>query len=149
MNKQKKSCGNGPYAKCSVLWILKCILSSCSGRGVGEVLAVIRRPVNRGLTCIIVTHEMNFTKAVNSRVIYMDEKGIYEMDPPAHIFGAPKREKVKAFINRLKTFQQTITERNFNIYGLNNAAMKFCKQQFASEKQIYRVQLVLGSCRSM
>ena len=110
---------------------------------VDEVLAVIRRLVNRGLTCIIVTHEMNFAKAVSSRVIYMDEKGIYEMGPPAQIFDAPKREKTKAFINRLKTFQQTITERNFDIYGFNSAVVEFCKRQFASEKQIYRVQLVL------
>ena len=77
---------------------------------VDEVLAVIRRLVNRGMTCVIVTHEMNFAKAISSQVIYMDEKGIYEMGPPAQIFDAPKRERTKAFINRLKTFQQTITD---------------------------------------
>ena len=110
---------------------------------VDEVLAVIRRLVNRGMTCVIVTHEMSFAKAVSSQVIYMDEKGIYEMGPPAQIFDSPKRERTRAFINRLKTFQRTITDRNFDIYGLNGAVVEFCRRQFASEKQIYRVQLVL------
>ncbi len=110
---------------------------------VDEVLAVIRRLVNRGMTCIIVTHEMNFARTISSRVIYMDERGIYEMGPPSQIFDAPRRERTKAFINRLKTFQQTITERDFDIYGLNSAVVEFCRRQFASEKQIYRVQLVL------
>lgn len=77
------------------------------------------------------------------RADYMDEKGIYEMGPPAQIFDAPKRERTKAFINRLKTFQQTITDRKFDIYGLNGAVVEFCRRQFATEKQIYRVQLVL------
>ena len=95
------------------------------------------------MTCVIVTHEMSFAKAVSSQVIYMDEKGIYEMGPPAQIFDAPKRERTRAFINRLKTFQRTITDRNFDIYGLNGAVVEFCRRQFASEKQIYRVQLVL------
>ena len=110
---------------------------------VDEVLAVIRRLVNRGMTCVIVTHEMNFAKAVSSQVIYMDEKGIYEMGPPAQIFDAPKREKTRAFIHRMRTFRQTITDRNFDIYGLNGAVVEFCRRQFATEKQIYRVQLVL------
>ena len=110
---------------------------------VDEVLAVIRRLVNRGMTCVIVTHEMNFAKAVSSQVIYMDERGIYEMGPPPQIFDAPKREKTRAFIHRLKTFQQTITDRHFDIYGLNGAVVEFCRRQFATEKQIYRVQLVL------
>nr|WP_072524817.1 amino acid ABC transporter ATP-binding protein [Clostridium sp. Marseille-P3244] len=110
---------------------------------VDEVLAVIRRLVNRGMTCIIVTHEMNFARAISSGVIYMDEKGIYEMGPPSQVFDAPKRERTKAFINRLKTYRQTVTERDFDIYGLNGAVVEFCRRQFASEKQIYRVQLVL------
>ena len=110
---------------------------------VDEVLAVIRRLVNRGLTCVIVTHEMNFARTISSKIIYMDEKGIYEMGPPSQIFDAPQREKTRAFINRLKTFHRTITDRNFDIYELNSAAVEFCRRQYASEKQIYRVQLVL------
>ena len=110
---------------------------------VDEVLAVIRRLVNRGMTCVIVTHEMNFAKAISSQVIYMDEKGIYEMGPPAQIFDAPKRERPKAFINRLKTFQQTITDPKFDIYGLKGGVVEFCRSGGETEKQIYRVQLVL------
>lgn len=110
---------------------------------VDEVLAVIRRLVNSGMTCVIVTHEMNFAKAISTRVIYMDEKGIYEMGPPAQIFDNPQRKKTRAFINRLKVYSSTITERNFDIYDLNASAAEFCKKQFASEKQTYQVQLAL------
>ena len=110
---------------------------------VDEVLAVIRRLVNRGLTCVIVTHEMNFARTISPKIIYMDEKGIYEMGSPSQIFDAPQREKTRAFINRLKTFHRTITDQNFDIYELNSAAVEFCRRQYASEKQIYCVQLVL------
>ena len=110
---------------------------------VDEVLAVIRRLVNRGMTCVIVTHEMNFAKAISSRIIYMDEKGIYEMGPPSQIFGAPQRQKTRAFIQRLKVFRHVITQPDFDIYALNSGVVDFCRKQFASEKQIYRIQLAL------
>ena len=86
---------------------------------------------------------MNFARTISPKIIYMDEKGIYEMGSPSQIFDAPQREKTRAFINRLKTFHRTITDRNFDIYELNSAAVEFCRRQYASEKQIYRVQLVL------
>ena len=110
---------------------------------VDEVLAVIRRLVNQGMTCVIVTHEMNFAKNISSRVIYLDEKGICEMGSPSQIFGAPQREKTRAFVERIHTLRWSIRSRFFDIYELNRAAAMFCRKQLLEEKQIYRVQLAL------
>lgn len=110
---------------------------------VDEVLAVIRRLVNQGMTCVIVTHEMNFAKSISSRVVYLDEKSIYEMGPPSQIFGAPQREKTRAFVERIRTLRWPIQRRDFDIYELNRAIAQFCRKQFLDERQIYRVQLVL------
>ena len=49
---------------------------------VGEVQAVIRDLSKTGKTMMIVTHEMNFAKAISNRVFYMDEGGIYEDGTP-------------------------------------------------------------------
>ncbi|MBP3737409.1 MAG: amino acid ABC transporter ATP-binding protein, partial [Lachnospiraceae bacterium] len=45
---------------------------------VGEVQAVIRDLAQSGKTMLIVTHEMNFARAICNRVFFMDEGGIYE-----------------------------------------------------------------------
>lgn len=110
---------------------------------VDEVLAVIRRLVNQGMTCVIVTHEMNFARNISSRVVYLDEKGIYEMGPPSQIFDAPLREKTRAFVERIRTLRWSICSREFDIYELNRAAALFCRKQLLDERQIYRVQLAL------
>ena len=51
---------------------------------VSEVLAVIRRLAEAGMTLIVVTHEVRFAKEVADRVIFMDEGRIVEEGPPAH-----------------------------------------------------------------
>jgi polar amino acid transport system ATP-binding protein len=45
---------------------------------VDEVLSVIRKLAKSGMTCVIVTHEMNFAKNIATTIFYMDDKGIYE-----------------------------------------------------------------------
>jgi polar amino acid transport system ATP-binding protein len=52
---------------------------------VDEVLSVIRKLVKSGLSCIIVTHEMNFARNAATTVFYMDDRGIYEKRAPAQI----------------------------------------------------------------
>ncbi|HQQ67078.1 MAG TPA: amino acid ABC transporter ATP-binding protein, partial [Thermotogota bacterium] len=72
---------------------------------VSEVLAVIRRLAKEGMTMVIVTHEMEFSKNVSNRVFYMDEGVIYEEGTPGQIFAHPQKEKTKAFINRIRGFE--------------------------------------------
>ena len=68
---------------------------------VGEVLAVIRRIAEEGITMIIVTHELGFAQDVGSRVVFMDGGVIVEEGTPAELFGRPKEERTKQFLRRL------------------------------------------------
>ena len=50
------------------------------------------------MTMVIVTHEMNFAKAVSNRVIFMDGGYIVEEGTPAQVFDDPKQERTKQFL---------------------------------------------------
>lgn len=67
---------------------------------VGEVLAVMRKLAEEGLTMVIVTHEMAFARDVSSRVIFIDQGVIAEENCPEEIFAAPKNQRTKDFLSR-------------------------------------------------
>lgn len=67
---------------------------------VGEVLTVIKKLANEGMTMVIVTHEMAFAKEVSDRVVFMDQGVIAEIGTPNQLFNHPKEERTKAFLKR-------------------------------------------------
>ncbi len=67
---------------------------------VGEVLAVMKKLADEGLTMMIVTHEMAFARDVSSHVVYMANGVIVEEGPPSQIFGNAKSEQTKEFLSR-------------------------------------------------
>ncbi len=67
---------------------------------VGEVLAVMRKLANEGLTMMIVTHEMAFARDVSNHVVYMAGGVIVEEGDPQQVFGNPKSEQTKEFLGR-------------------------------------------------
>jgi len=67
---------------------------------VGEVLEVIKKLALEGMTMVIVTHEMQFAKAVSNRVVFMDQGVIAEAGTPDQIFNHPKEDRTKAFLKR-------------------------------------------------
>ena len=79
---------------------------------VGEVQNVIRELSQSGKTMLIVTHELNFAKAISNRVFFMDEGGIYEDGTPEQIFDAPQKKRTIQFIRRLKIFEANIDSEN-------------------------------------
>ena len=93
---------------------------------VGEVSAVIKKLAKDGMTMVIVTHEMEFAKNVSTRIIYMDEGGIYEEGPPDIIFNRPEREKTRSFIMKIKSFQYEAPSKFFDFIGLTNDLINFC-----------------------
>lgn len=97
---------------------------------VSEVLGVIRRLAQDGMTMAIVTHEMNFAKDVSTRILYMDEGIIYEEGAPEQIFDCPKQEKTRAFIHRIRNFNYHIDNNTFDFYGMNAEILKFCEKNF-------------------
>ena len=65
---------------------------------VGEVLAVMKELAETGMTMVVVTHEMGFARAVASEVVFMDQGVICEHGDPKDVLGAPKTERLKAFL---------------------------------------------------
>ncbi|WP_294379141.1 amino acid ABC transporter ATP-binding protein [uncultured Clostridium sp.] len=68
---------------------------------VGEVLNVMRKLAEDGMTMVIVTHEMGFARDVADRVIFMDGGYIVEDNTPKEIFNNPKNDRTKMFLSRV------------------------------------------------
>jgi polar amino acid transport system ATP-binding protein len=68
---------------------------------VGEVLTVMRKLAEDGMTMIVVTHEMAFAREVADRVVFMDGGVIVEQGPPEQVIGNPREERTKAFLHRV------------------------------------------------
>lgn len=68
---------------------------------VGEVLRIIHDLKARGLTMMIVTHEMNFARDVADRVCFLSQGRIVEEDSPDRLFTAPEHAATQAFLARL------------------------------------------------
>jgi ABC-type polar amino acid transport system ATPase subunit len=73
---------------------------------IGEVLNVMKKLANEGMTMIVVTHEMGFAREVADRVIVMAEGELIEDAKPADLFGSPKDPRTKALIDRYRTGEQ-------------------------------------------
>ncbi|HNZ46074.1 MAG TPA: amino acid ABC transporter ATP-binding protein [Bacteroidales bacterium] len=109
---------------------------------VSEVLAVIRRLARDGMTMIIVTHEMEFARNISTRVFYMDEGVIYEEGTPEQIFDHPRREKTRAFIQRVRSLQYAINSPLYDLYRLQGEIVLFCEKHVISPKISNRLQII-------
>ncbi len=68
---------------------------------IGEVLAVMRRLAEEGMTMLVVTHEMNFARTVSSKVIFMEEGRVLEPGPSRDFFANPEKKRVKEFLRAI------------------------------------------------
>jgi ABC-type polar amino acid transport system ATPase subunit len=66
----------------------------------GEVLETMKKLALEGTTMVVVTHEMSFAKEVASRVVFMDGGVVVEQGTPQEIFGNPKEDRTRQFLNR-------------------------------------------------
>ncbi len=66
---------------------------------VREVLQVVLELAKDGMTMVIVTHEMEFAKAVADRVLFMDQGVVVEESLPNEFFTSPRTERAKQFLN--------------------------------------------------
>ena len=69
---------------------------------VGEVLTVMQRLAQEGMTMLVVTHEMAFARDVSNRVVYMNEGVICEEGAPEDVFGNPQKQETKNFLSRFR-----------------------------------------------
>jgi polar amino acid transport system ATP-binding protein len=72
---------------------------------VREVLDVMLELANSGSTMVIVTHEMQFARAVADRIVFLDGGEIVEMDTPENFFTQPKTDRARRFLNTF-TFEK-------------------------------------------
>ena len=68
---------------------------------VGEVLDVMKELAQDGMTMVVVTHEMGFSREVGSRVLFMDEVVIMEENEPHEFFANPKCERLQSFLAKV------------------------------------------------
>jgi polar amino acid transport system permease protein len=74
---------------------------------VGEVLSVIRKLAEAGMTMIVVTHEVRFARDVADRVIFMDAGQVVEEGPAEQVIDRPKHERTKRFLRMVEREAET------------------------------------------
>ena len=77
------------------------ITSALDPELVQEVLDSIRLLASEGMTMLIVSHEMSFVKEVSSKVIFMDNGSIIEVNNPKQIFEKPKEKRTSDFVSKI------------------------------------------------
>ena len=75
--------------------------SALDPESIGDVLSLIHEVVDKGMTTIIVTHEINFAKEIASRVVFIDGGKIIEEGAPDKFFAHPKTPRVKEFLDKV------------------------------------------------
>ncbi len=65
---------------------------------IGEVLDVMRKLANEGMTMMVVTHEMGFAQEVADRVVFMDDGVVVEEGPPGEVLVDPKTDRARRFL---------------------------------------------------
>jgi len=77
------------------------ITSALDPELVGEVLDVVRALKAQGMTMLFATHEMAFARDISDRVCFLHHGRILEAGPPEQVFGAPREERTKRFLERV------------------------------------------------
>ena len=68
---------------------------------VGEVLDVMKRLAQTGMTMVVVTHEMGFAREVGDRILFIDEGVVMEQGKPADFFANPQNERTRSFLSKV------------------------------------------------
>jgi len=108
----------------------------------GEVMSVIRSLTKSGLTMLVVTHEMDFARQLSSRVLYMDEGGIHEEGTPDFIFNNPSKERTRAFIHQITSYNFVADSHRFDFVAMLNGIEHFCFRNGFDKDLANRLQLV-------
>ena len=77
------------------------ITSALDPELVSEVLNIVRELAAEGMTMLIATHEMAFAREVASKICFLCDGAVHEEGQPAEIFGAPRKERTRAFLRRI------------------------------------------------
>jgi ABC-type histidine transport system ATPase subunit len=78
------------------------ITSALDPELVGEVLAVVRKLADEGMTMVVVTHEMTFARDVGSQLVFLDGGKKIEEGVPRELLRNPSGERLKSFLARIE-----------------------------------------------
>ena len=115
---------------------------------VSEVLSVITRLAEKGLTMLIVTHEMRFARDASTRVFYMDKGELWESGTPKEIFENPKRQETRDFIFRVHSWNWEIRSVDYDYAAMISSLQEFCARQFLGQKVAVKCQLAIEEITS-
>ena len=115
---------------------------------VSEVLSVITNLAERGLTMLVVTHEMRFARDASSRVFYMDQGELWESGTPKQIFENPQRKETRDFIFRVRNWNWEIRSIDYDYPAMLSSLQAFCARQFLGHHITLACQLVLEEVTS-
>jgi polar amino acid transport system ATP-binding protein len=76
------------------------VTSALDPETVGEVLNVIGELVDDGLTCVLVTHEMAFARAISDEVVFTEHGVVVERGSAEQVFSSPTSDRTRAFLSR-------------------------------------------------
>ena len=110
---------------------------------VSEVLTVMKDLASRGLTMLVVTHEMRFARDASTRVFYMDRGECWEAGPPEQIFEHPQRQETYDFIFRVRSWNWHIGDIDYDHPAMEGALEDFCARQFMGRRAANACQLVV------
>ena len=68
---------------------------------IGEVLDIMKDVAARGITMLVVTHEMGFARNVANRIFFMDKGKIAVDDTPKNVFINPQHERLREFLGKI------------------------------------------------
>jgi polar amino acid transport system ATP-binding protein len=68
---------------------------------VGDVLDVMRKLADEGMTMMVVTHEMGFAREVGDRLVFMDDGVIVEEGDPREVLANPQHERTQKFLSKV------------------------------------------------
>ena len=110
---------------------------------VSEVLSVMKDLASRGLTMVVVTHEMRFARDASTRVFYMDRGELWEEGSPEQIFEHPRRQETHDFIFRVRSWEWDVDTTSPDIPAMEASLGHYCHRQFMSRHAANRCQLIL------
>lgn len=108
---------------------------------VSEVLLVMKNLASRGLTMLVVTHEMRFARDASTRVFYMDRGELWEAGPPEQIFEHPQRQETYDFVFRVRSWEWSINNLDYDFPGMEASLRSFCARQFLGRRISNELQL--------
>ena len=107
---------------------------------VAEVLAVINKLAQDGMTMLIVTHQMRLAKSVSTRIFYMDQGVIYEDGTPDQIFNHPQRERTRCFVNGLDWIRKSFYKNELDYLGFISELHAFALKKLFTPELLYRIE---------